>query len=112
VNAKKLATMTTMSGHILEEEAALTLAELCWICHTPAEIMIKLVNQGIITPLEGNNSRQWRFHRSTLIRADKALRLKRDLGVNFAGAALALDLLDELEDLRSQLKLLMDASRS
>lgn len=93
-----------MSGCILEEEAALSLAELCGICHTPAETMIKLIDQGIITPLEGSNSRQWRFHRSTLIRADKALRLKRDLGVNYAGAALALELLDELEYMRTQLK--------
>jgi chaperone modulatory protein CbpM len=33
-----------------------------------------------------------------------ALRLQRDLGVNPAGAALALELLDELESLRVQLK--------
>jgi chaperone modulatory protein CbpM len=31
-----------------------------------------------------------------------ALRLERDLGVNLAGAALALDLLDELNRLRAR----------
>jgi chaperone modulatory protein CbpM len=33
-----------------------------------------------------------------------ALRLKRDLGVNIAGAALAIDLLEELEELRARLQ--------
>ncbi len=32
-----------------------------------------------------------------------AMRLTRDLGVNYAGAALALDLLDELDLLRARL---------
>jgi chaperone modulatory protein CbpM len=33
-----------------------------------------------------------------------ALELKRDLGVNWAGAALALELLDELNSLRARLR--------
>ena len=33
-------------------------------------------------------------------------RLQRDLGVNLAGAALALELMDELDGLRAQLRLL------
>ena len=33
-----------------------------------------------------------------------AERLQRDLGVNFAGAALALDLMDELELLRTKIR--------
>jgi len=39
-----------------------------------------------------------------------ALRLQRDLGLNLAGAALALELLDEVEALRAQLRV-MGASR-
>ncbi|MEE9157003.1 MAG: chaperone modulator CbpM, partial [Gammaproteobacteria bacterium] len=34
------------------------------------------------------------------------LRLQQDLGINLAGAALALDLLDELRKLRTRLKTL------
>jgi chaperone modulatory protein CbpM len=33
-----------------------------------------------------------------------ALRLQRDLGVNLAGIALALDLMEELDNLRAELK--------
>ena len=97
-----------VSGYILEEESALTLAELCWTCQAPAETMIRLIDHGVITPFEGSTSRQWRFHRSSLIRADKALRLKRDLGINLAGTALALELLDEIDQLRTQMNQFMD----
>ena len=100
MNAKKI---SIVSGYILEEESALTLAELCWTCQAPAETIIRLIEHGVISPSEGSTSRQWRFHRSTLIRADKALRLKRDLGVNLAGTALALELLDEIAVLRQKL---------
>ena len=100
MNAKKV---TIVSGYILEEESALTLAELCWKCQTPAETIIRMVDHGVISPIEGNTSRQWRFNRSAVIRADKALSLKRDLGVNLAGTALALELLDEINALQQQL---------
>jgi len=101
MNSKKV---SIVSGYILEEESALTLAELCRTCQTPAETIIRMVDHGVIIPLEGNSSRRWRFHRSSLVRADKALRLKRDLGINLAGAALALELLDEIDSLRKQLR--------
>ncbi len=103
MNAKKV---SILSGYILEEESALTLAELCWKCHAPAETIISMVDHGVIAPIEGSSSRQWRFHRSALIRADKALRLKQDLGVNLAGTALALELLDEIEIMKQQLSML------
>ena len=42
----------------------------------------------------------WRFSGSALRRAATAQRLTRDLGLNAAGVALALDLLEEIETLR------------
>jgi len=40
------------------------------------------------------------------LRVRSALRLQHDLGVNLAGIALALDLMEELENLRAQLKIM------
>jgi chaperone modulatory protein CbpM len=106
MNVQKL---TIVSGSILEEESTLTLAELCINCHTPAETIIKLVNQGIISPCgvegSGDAAHEWQFQGNDLIRADKALRLRRDLGVNLAGVALVLDLMDEINILRNKLNL-------
>jgi chaperone modulatory protein CbpM len=46
-----------------------------------------------------------------LQRARVALRLQNDLDVNLAGAALALELLDELDELRARVQRLEAAGR-
>lgn len=92
-----------ISGSILEEEPTLNLAELCQCCQTPAEFIIRLVDQGVIAPLEGESTRQWRFHQSAQIRTHKALRLRQDLGINLSGVALSLELLDEIDNLKKEL---------
>ncbi|CAA6800621.1 MAG: MerR family transcriptional regulator [uncultured Thiotrichaceae bacterium] len=105
-----------LSGYIFEEEAMLSLSELCQSCQMPAEMLVKLVEYGIITP-EGNAVRdqqahQWLFQRSEMIRADKAFRMERDLGINFAGIALVMDLLVEVDDLRQQVYQMRIADQS
>ena len=52
----------------------------------------------------GSDRDRWRFPGISLERARRAFRLQQDLGVNVAGAALALNLLDELDRLRTDLK--------
>lgn len=92
-----------LSAIILEEQMALTLAELSHACAVPAEFIVELVGEGVIAPL-GREPHRWRFSGTHLRRATVAMRLQRDLGVNLAGAALALQLLDELDALRARLK--------
>jgi chaperone modulatory protein CbpM len=50
----------------------------------------------------------WRFSSSHLRRARVALRLQADLGLNLAGAALVVQLLDEIAELRACLRALDD----
>jgi chaperone modulatory protein CbpM len=92
------------TGTVIEEDS-LTLAQLCRACDVDADWIISIVEESIIEP-QGTNSRLWRFSGASMIRARSALRLQRDLGINLAGIALALDLMEELESLRTQLKAL------
>ncbi len=96
-----------LSGVVLDEEIELTLSELCRACRLPAEDVLELVAEGVIEP-RGRNPFQWRFRGICVRRVHSALTLRRDLGVNWAGAALALDLLDEIESLRARLARLSD----
>jgi chaperone modulatory protein CbpM len=89
------------TGVILEEQVELTLAEVSRSCAVHAEYIIELVEEGVLAPI-GREQRTWRFTGAQVRRASIALRLQRDLGVNLAGVALALDLLDELNSLRSR----------
>jgi chaperone modulatory protein CbpM len=88
---------------ILEEQTQLTLADLCRACATDAERIIELVDIGVLEPV-GRESSHWRFGGASLHRARTALRLQRDLDIDLAGAALALELLDEIESLRTRLR--------
>ena len=90
---------------ILEEQTQLTLADLCRACAVHAERIIELVDVGVLEPL-GREPARWRFGGTSLHRARMALRLQRDLDIDLAGAALALELLDEIESLRSRLRAL------
>ncbi len=49
---------------------------------------------------------QWRFPGVSVRRVRTVVRLQRDLGVNVAGAALAIELLDEINALRARLEAL------
>ena len=90
-------------GIILDEQAPLTLAELTRACAVHAELIVELVEEGVLAPI-GHEPHHWRFTGTHMRRARVAVHLQRDLGVNVAGAALALQLLDEIETLRARLR--------
>ena len=91
-----------VSVQLLDENAVLTLDELCRACAMPAEFIVELIDEGIVQP-RGPTPESWRFSGVHLERTRIALRLQRDLGVNLAGAALALQLLEEMDELRRRL---------
>lgn len=96
-----------LSGEIVEEDIELSLADLCRACQLPAERVFELVQEGVIEPV-GRDPARWRFQGISVRRVRCALRLEQDLGINVAGVALALDLLEELERLRARLRRLDD----
>ena len=91
-------------GEILDEQIEFTLSELCLACDREEEWIIRLVDEGLLDP-KGEDQQNWRFSGTNLARVYSAMRLERDLGVNIAGIALALELLDEVEELRLRIKL-------
>ncbi|HEX2140100.1 MAG TPA: chaperone modulator CbpM [Woeseiaceae bacterium] len=88
----------SLRGVVLDERVTFTLSEFCQACGVETELIVEMVREGVIDPAE--EAPEWRFHGHSLVRAQTALRLVRDLDVNWPGAALALDLLDELERLQ------------
>lgn len=86
-----------------QTEPMLTLDDLCRACAVQAEFVMAMLEEGVAQPAEGQMPTTWRFSEVQVHRVTVAWRLQRDLGVNPAGAALALQLLDEMETLRAQL---------
>lgn len=86
----------------VEQAGALTLDDLSRSCGAQVEWLVELVQQGGLEP-EGDAPPNWRFGGASLRRARVAWHLTRDLQLNAAGAALALELLDEIHALQLQL---------
>ena len=95
------------TSFVVEDITELTLEDLCRACNAPSDAIVELVSEGVIevASFEQNAPQiSWRFTGTHLYRAKVAMRLHRDLGVNFAGAALALQLMDELQTAKAQLQ--------
>jgi chaperone modulatory protein CbpM len=94
-----------IEGVVLDEGVTVTLAELTQLCGSSGRTLHLMVTEGMLRP-QGNRPEDWRFSGLEVRRARRAVRLQRDLDLNLAGAALALDLLDELETLRARIRVL------
>lgn len=94
-----------IEGVILDERTVLTVTELTRVCGVSVEQVYSMVTEGMLHP-RGSAPEQWRFTGIEVRRTRRALRLQHDLELNLAGAALALDLLDEVETLRRRVRCL------
>jgi chaperone modulatory protein CbpM len=90
----------SLRGIVLDEKVTFTLRELSYACGIQTELIVEMVDEGVIEPAASDT--EWTFHGDSLVRAQRALRLVRDLDLNWPGAALALDLLDELERMQKR----------
>lgn len=80
----------------------LSLSELTIFCDTNADWVVTLVDHGVVTPIS-TSAPEWQFTPTHIARARKAARLMRDLGLNVAGVALVLELIEERDALARKL---------
>lgn len=96
----------TLVAAPIDAEAPLSLGQLCRVLDIHADYVIEMVEVGVVEPLAGRRPSEWRFPAHALWRLRRALRLRYDLAIDPAGAALALDLLEELQALRARVRAL------
>ena len=83
----------------------LSLEEVCECAELPAEVLITIVEEGVIAP-SGASPAEWRFDSTMLSIAKRAARLHRDFDIEWTGIPLYLDMIEELEKLRAENKTL------
>ncbi len=86
---------------LLDEERAIPLADFCGASGLLESLVTAMVHEGILEP-QGAVPHEWRFSSACLARVQRALRLQRELELNWAAVAFVLPLLDELQVLRRQ----------
>lgn len=87
--------------HLLESDAWLSLNELCEHCGLNPPLLVELVGLGLVTP-KVVESDQWLFQATVVPTLHQALRLRRELDLDWQGVAVAMDLLIQLRELRQQ----------
>lgn len=88
-----------VTGTVLDEETLYNFSDICRLCGVPAECILEMIDEGLLRP-QGSVATQWRFTAIEIKRIQTTVHLQRDLRINLPGCALALQLLEELEELR------------
>jgi len=79
--------------------------EFCQVVNMPPAYVIEIVEHGIVEP-QGLMPDDWLFDAGSLSIAKRAAKLHHDLAMEWDGVALALNLLDELEQVRAENRML------
>lgn len=96
---------SVITGVVLSETTTFSAVEVCERFHIPNELLLEMIEQGLFHQ-QPSEAKQLALNLHDLQRIETAIRLHRDLEVNLPGVALALDLLDELQQLRKELAVL------
>lgn len=83
----------------------ITMTEVCHSVSVSTETIIEIVEEGIVDPT-GESPTEWLFDSKMVTTVRRACRLQRDLELNWAGVGMAMQLIDELELLRVENKML------
>ncbi|HDM36987.1 MAG TPA: MerR family transcriptional regulator [Candidatus Syntrophoarchaeum butanivorans] len=89
----------------IKRSGLLSLDELCDICSLHPDLVRRYMEIGIITP-DAEILDEPFFSGDTIRRLRKIQRIRRDLGVNLIGIEIILNLLDEIEELRREIRYL------
>lgn len=96
---------TIMTVEVFDEDYRISLDELRSMLNVEDDFIEQLLDFGLIEPIEASEENLY-FDAHAFQRIHTALRLQRDLHINIEGIALALELLEELHELRERINVL------
>ena len=92
-----------LEGQVLDETAWFDLGDFCAHLSVERGWIVELVEAGVLEP-RGRAPEAWSFPASALLRVRATSRLMNDLGVNLAGVAVILDLIEDRRRLARRLE--------
>ena len=101
--------VTIYSAVMVDGGAPLSLHEMAYLCEQHVDWVVSLVREGLVgierdaLPAETSPDR-WVFASAAAARARQIARAQRDFDVNLDAAALMVDLMEEVRQLRAQLE--------
>lgn len=101
--------VTVYSAVMVDEDAPLSLYEMACLCEQQTDWVVTLVREGLVFVERGvviteTSPEQWVFASAAAARARQIARVQRDFEVNLDAAALMVDLMQEVRELRARLE--------
>ena len=94
-----------ITGVLLNEDITFSVVEVCQYCHLSEDVLMEWIAHGLLgEQYHVNQTIQFDYQMVDRIRT--AHRLQHDLDVNLQGAILALELMDEIANIRDELEIL------
>lgn len=100
--------LQSITAIVMNEELDLTIIEVCQYFNLPETVFHELFQLGLFE--ESSSTEKFQFNTTRIERLRSASRLFHDLKINAEGVVLALELLDEIEQLRQEVRILQRLS--
>jgi chaperone modulatory protein CbpM len=95
-------------ARVVDDTVSLHVDELCQRLRVERQWIVELVELGALEPSAGEEPSAWEISLTDVPRVRAMSRLVADLGVNLAGAAIILELVEERRRLLQQLRWVSD----
>lgn len=101
--------VTIYSAVMVDHDAPLSLVELACLCEQQTDWVVTLVREGLVfverdVVVAETSPEHWVFASVAAARARQIARVQRDFDVNLDAAALMVDLMQEVRQLKAQLE--------
>lgn len=101
--------VTIYSAVMVDDNAPLSLHEMACLCEQQIDWVVTLVREGLVgverdVVVTETSPEEWLFASAAAARARQIARAQRDFDVNLDAAALMVDLMEEVRQLRAQLE--------
>lgn len=101
--------LTSRIGPISTSTRYVSVTEISMQCDVHPGFVDRLVHLGLLDPLRrGRDMEEWEFETDAVSLVRKIIRLRDELGINYAGVGVVLELLSRIEKLESRIRELED----
>ena len=102
---KRRANLPVLVRHTGRDHPYLRIGEVALRCRTHPGLVHRFVRLGLVDPIDTRGTpEQWLFENEAVPLIAKILRLRNELGVNYAGVGVVLELLERINTLENRIR--------
>jgi len=102
---KRRANLPILVRHAGQDHPYLRIGEVALRCRTHPGLVHRFVRLGLVDPIDTRGTpEQWLFENEAVPLIAKILRLRNELGVNYAGVGVVLELLERINTLENRIR--------